>query len=120
MVIKKNSKKRDLPAKGKSPATTYLKQVKDSDIYIGIIGYEYGTKGKDNFSATEREFRHFLRSGSHKEILIFIKGEIFSNRKFRQLFKVTNKTASTDLNALVKMGMAQIKGRGRSGEYLAK
>jgi hypothetical protein len=44
----------DLPAKGKSPAMTYLKEVDGSDIYIGIIGNEYGAKGKDGFSATGR------------------------------------------------------------------
>jgi len=31
----------ELPAKGKSPVMTYLKEVDDSDIYIGIIGNEY-------------------------------------------------------------------------------
>ncbi len=41
-------------------------------------------------------------------------------RKFRKMFKVTNKTASTDLNMFIKAGMIQTKGRGRSVEYLAK
>ena len=46
--------------------------------------------------------------------------QIFTNRRYRNVFKVTNKTAATDLNFLVKKGMAQVKGRGRSVEYLAK
>jgi len=37
----------DTPAKGESPATSYLKEVDNSDIYIGIIGREYGVKGKE-------------------------------------------------------------------------
>ena len=52
--------------------------------------------------------------------LMVNEGQIFTNRKVRQLFKVTNKTASTDLNTLVKKGMAQVRGKGRSVEYLAK
>ncbi|MBI4744099.1 MAG: DUF4062 domain-containing protein [Actinobacteria bacterium] len=64
----------DLPAKGKSALLTYLKNVADSDVYICIIGNNYGDKGKDNLSATEREFRHFLKSKSKGDIIAFIKG----------------------------------------------
>ena len=70
----------DLPAKGKSPVSTYLKQVENSDVYIGIIGNEYGIKGKDGLSPTEREFRRFIKPESHGEILIFIKGKDDSKR----------------------------------------
>lgn len=52
--------------------------------------------------------------------LMINEGQKFTNRKFRQLFKVTNKTAATDLNTLVKVGMAQLSGSGRSVEYSAK
>jgi len=58
----------ELPAKGKPPVLTYLKEVDGSDIYIGIIGNEYGTKGKDGLSPTEREFRRFLKSKRQKYI----------------------------------------------------
>jgi len=64
----------DLPAKGKSPIRTYLKHVDGSDIYICIIGREYGIKGKDELSATEREFRRFLKNRREGEIIAFIKG----------------------------------------------
>ncbi len=64
----------DLPAKGKSPIMTYLKHVCGSDIYLGIIGKEYGDKGKDGLSATEREFRRFQKDCSRGEILVFVKG----------------------------------------------
>jgi len=64
----------DLPAKGMSPVTTYLKHVCDSDIYLGIIGKEYGDRGKDGLSATEREFRRFQKDCPRGEILIFVKG----------------------------------------------
>lgn len=64
----------DLPAKGKSALPTYLKNIADSDVYICIIGNNYGDKGKDNLSATEREFRYFLKSKSKGDIIAFIKG----------------------------------------------
>ena len=47
-------------------------------------------------------------------------GKVFTNREYRLLFKVMNKTASTDLNTLVKRGILQVRGRGRNVEYLAK
>ncbi len=52
--------------------------------------------------------------------LMVNEGQSFTNRKYRDIFKVTNKTAATDLNILVKKGMAQVKGRGRNVEYLTK
>ncbi len=70
----------DMPAKGKAPAATYLKQVENSDIYIGIFGNEYGIKGKDGLSATEREFREFIAKKSGGETLIFLKGTDDSKR----------------------------------------
>ena len=69
----------DTPAKGESPATSYLKEVDNSDIYIGIIGREYGVKGKDGLSPIEREFRRFIKR-TGKEALIFIKGRDDSRR----------------------------------------
>lgn len=70
----------DLPAKGKSPETTYLKHVENSDIYIGIFGNNYGIKGKSGISATEREFKRFVEKNPNGEILIFIKGKDDSKR----------------------------------------
>jgi len=70
----------DLPAKGKPPSSTYLKQVDDSDIYIGIIGNDYGIKSRDGFSPTEREFRRSIKPEPRKEILIFVKGKDDSKR----------------------------------------
>ncbi|MFH0947484.1 MAG: ATP-binding protein [Elusimicrobiota bacterium] len=65
----------NLPAKGKSPSVTYLKNVANSDIYMGIVGMSYGDKRNDGFSATEREFKHFLKTKPSGEIIIFIKGD---------------------------------------------
>ncbi len=71
----------DLPAKGKSPAVIYLKHVADSNIYVCIIGKNYGYKGKDNLSATESEFQHFIKTHSDREIIAFIKGDSSDDSK---------------------------------------
>lgn len=71
----------DLPAKGKSPMATYLKNVANSDVYVCIIGKNYGDKGKDGLSATEREFRHFLKVKPSGEIIAFIKGRSVEDAK---------------------------------------
>ncbi len=71
----------DLPAKGKSPVAAYLKHVSDSEIYLRIIGNHYGDKGKDGLSATEREFKHFQKTKSDGEIIVFIKGDSREDNK---------------------------------------
>jgi len=77
----------ELPASGKSPTLTYLKEVDNSDIYIGIIGNEYGIKGKDGLAPTEREFRRFIKKGTQREPLIFIEGKDESRKdKYTQKF----------------------------------
>jgi len=64
----------DMPAKGKSPSVTYLKHVSNSDIYVGVIGKEYGYKGNDGLSPTEREFKRFQKARLDGEIIVFVKG----------------------------------------------
>lgn len=79
----------ELPAKGKPPILTYLKEVDDSDIYIGIIGNEYGAKGKNGFSATEREFRRFIKSKRQKELLFYLKSrdDSIRDKELQRLIK---------------------------------
>lgn len=71
----------ELPAGGKSAVSTYLKHVDESDIYICIIGNKYGEKGKDGLSATEREFRRFIKTNPAGEVIPFIKGGSKSDSK---------------------------------------
>ena len=68
----------DSPAKGKSAKTAYIDEIRKNDIYLGILGNEYGTANKNNLSATEQEFREAQRT--NKEILIYIKGKDDTNR----------------------------------------
>lgn len=63
----------DDPAKGKSSQKSYLEQVHQCDIYIGVLGYQYGGSKRESMSPTEVEFRQAKKD--HKIILIYIKGE---------------------------------------------
>lgn len=71
----------DLPAKSKSAQKAYLDEVRKSDIYLGIFGDEYGKIGKDNLSATEKEFREAHQR--NKTILIYVKNEKSTKRHKR-------------------------------------
>ncbi len=88
----------DLPAKGKSPIRTYLKQIDNSEILIVIVGKEYGIKGKDGLSATEREFRRFRKIKPKDEIIAFIKGD---NKEDAKRDKDTQVFVKTIKNSLI-------------------
>ncbi|MCK4428980.1 MAG: hypothetical protein KAU95_01285, partial [Candidatus Aenigmarchaeota archaeon] len=49
--------------------------------------------------------------------LMINKGEVFTNKKYREKFNVSNKTAATDLNQLVKLGQIVSRGKGRNVNY---
>ena len=61
----------DYPATGRSTSTVYLKEVEKSDIYLGILGDEYGFQNKAGLSPTEQEYN--LAHKLHKDCLIYIK-----------------------------------------------
>ena len=42
-----------------SPETTFFEEVRKSDIYIGLIGSDYGTIKENGLSATEEEYDAF-------------------------------------------------------------
>jgi predicted HTH transcriptional regulator len=71
----------DSPAQGKLAKTAYIDEVRKSDIYLGILGNEYGTVSKNNLSATEQEFRESQKT--NKEILIYVKGKDDTKRDKR-------------------------------------
>lgn len=62
----------DIPAGDRKPDDIYLSEVEDRDIYLAILGNEYGWKNADGKSATELEFDHATRT--HRERLVFVKG----------------------------------------------
>jgi hypothetical protein len=79
----------DVPAMDHKSDIVYLKEVIDSDIYIGLFGNDYGYEDLEGMSPTEREY---IEAGKqYKTRLIFIKG---SNDHQRHQ-KVQRKAASS-------------------------
>ncbi len=61
----------EMPAKSQSAAQVYLSEVEQTDIYLALIGANYGYEDSEGFSPTEREFD--LATQLHKDRLIYIK-----------------------------------------------
>lgn len=73
----------NLPAKDQKADEAYLTQVKKSDIYLGILGKEYGSEDKDRISPTEREYD--LACKENKTRLIFISNHKSKERHPKEL-----------------------------------
>jgi ATP-dependent DNA helicase RecG len=63
----------DIPAGDRKPDDIYLREVEESDIYLAILGNEYGWKNEAGKSPTELEFEQATKT--HRERLIFVKGD---------------------------------------------
>ncbi len=61
----------DIPARDRDPDSVYLEEVKNCDVYVCLLGNEYGTQDAQGVSSTEREFREATKQG--KTRLLFIK-----------------------------------------------
>ena len=62
----------DIPAGDQKPDDIYLTEVEVRDIFLAILGNEYGWKNADGQSPTELEFNHATKT--HRERLVFVKG----------------------------------------------
>ncbi len=62
----------DMPAADQRADDCYLDEVKNCDIYIGILANEYGYEDEEGFSPTHREFNLASELGKYR--LIYIKG----------------------------------------------
>jgi ATP-dependent DNA helicase RecG len=63
----------DIPAGDRKPDDIYLGEVENCDIYLAILGNEYGWKNEAGRSPTELEFDHATKT--HRERLFFVKGD---------------------------------------------
>ncbi len=61
----------DIPARDRNPDSVYIEEVKKCDVYVCLLGNEYGVEDTQGVSATEREFREATNCG--KTRLLFIK-----------------------------------------------
>lgn len=86
----------DLPAGGRDAVSTFLAEVKSSDVYVGILGDFYGSKNEDSISATELEYNTFSETVTDGEILIFIKGhdDDLRDSEINLFFKKTKKLST--------------------------
>ena len=98
----------DLPASGRRADQVYLAEVDRCDVYLGLIGNEYGYEDEAGISPTEREFNRATAAG--KERLVFVKGADDSARhpKMRALLRKAGDqlirrrfNSTTELTALV-------------------
>ena len=69
-------------ASEKSPQEKYSQEVTDSDIYIGLIGSDYGSILESNISPTELEYELFNKA--HNDAYIFIKKTEFRDERTAQ------------------------------------
>ena len=77
-----------LPASPLPAQKAYLTELDSSDLYVGIIGLEYGPTGRDGLSAMHREY---LRAQKRRmPVIIFVKGHSSRdkerNKKMQELF----------------------------------
>ena len=72
----------DVPATDNTLSNVYLSELSKSDIYIGLIGDNYGFEDSDGISPTEREFDEAKRLKMPR--LIFVKGHDDSKRDAKE------------------------------------
>ena len=61
----------DAPASDQRPEQLYLDEVERCDIYVGLLGEDYGSEDDGGLSPTEREFDRATAVGVHR--LVFLK-----------------------------------------------
>ncbi|MCC5938164.1 MAG: DUF4062 domain-containing protein [Lunatimonas sp.] len=66
-----------------SPGKVYLHEVQKAEIYLGILGADYGFEDKEGISPTEREFD--AAQENHKSCWVFIQGNQTLKRHPKQL-----------------------------------
>ena len=61
------------PARTAPAGNAYLSDLESCDVYVGILGFEYGNAGDDGFSPTHREYLKAKEQGL--PILVFVRGQ---------------------------------------------
>jgi predicted HTH transcriptional regulator len=69
----------DIPARDRRPDDVYLAEVERCDIYLGILGTQYGRPNAAGKSATELEYE--LATKTHRERLVFVQESDDNSRK---------------------------------------
>ncbi len=94
----------DMPAKDRRADAVYLEEVRRCDIYLALLGSQYGAPDKDGLSPTHREFNEATRLGRQR--LIFVKGLTDEDRQPRM--KAFIEEAGAQLIRRRVAGMAEL------------
>jgi hypothetical protein len=73
----------NIPALAASPETIFLREVEQCDIYIGLLGKNYGAEDMEGISPTEREFDCAARN--HKTKFIYVSNHADNERSPKEL-----------------------------------
>ncbi len=71
-----------LPSMDQRADKVYLREVEQSDVYLGLLGKDYGFENAEGLSPTEQEFNH--ATGQHKTRLIFLTNHPIKERHPKQ------------------------------------
>ena len=52
----------DIESSSHPPKDIYVSEVRNSDIYIGFLGYNYGNSTEEGISATELEYNEYKKN----------------------------------------------------------
>jgi len=81
----------DVESSSRAPIDIYIDQVHNSDIYIGILGYTYGTITSRGISATELEYNEYKKYKS--DYYFFVKNMEDREEKTKKFInKIQNET----------------------------
>ena len=86
----------ELSALGASPKEVYTEEAINSDIYIGLIGSDYGSILESGISPTELEYD--LYNKTHNDALIYIKDVEFREDKTEAFIKKVSNHSYTRFN----------------------
>jgi hypothetical protein len=96
----------DIPAKDRKSDDIYLLEVEQRDIFLAVLGNNYGRKNPEGKSSTEREFDQATKT--HRERLVFVKGED-DNARDQEMAKLVSKAGRqvtrrrfTDIPGLIR------------------
>ena len=77
----------DVPASDNTTDKVYLEELSRCDIYLGLIGKEYGSDDAEGISPTEREFDEATRLGLERLILVKKASALKRKRKEKQFLQ---------------------------------
>lgn len=88
----------DVPADGRSPDEIYSNEVLNSDIFIGLIGQEYGKIQDNGISASEYEFDLFRKGSNSSNTFMFILEDITPDEKTKMFIEKAHKVTYNRFN----------------------